>query len=140
MNYKEFNEHIKNHGYIEFDSKAGRDMQRINDHTRKLCRIFNSKYRTQKEILKMFGEITGQKIDPTFSMYLPFYAEYGKNIRVGKHAFINSCCCFQDQGGISIGDYTLVGQHVVITTVSHGLGSKDRWHLTFKPVKIGNNV
>lgn len=58
----------------------------------------------------------------------------------GKHVFINCCCHFQDQGGIDIGDGTLIGSHVVIATINHGMKEAERKDNFPAPVRIGKNV
>lgn len=57
----------------------------------------------------LFSRLIGQEVDEGFGLFPPFNADYGRNIRVGKRVFINSGCCFQDQGGIEIGDDVLIG-------------------------------
>ena len=64
----------------------------------------------------------------------------GKNINVGKNVFINSGCRFQDQGGIRIGDGTLIGHNVVITTLNHNFEPELRSGMKPAPVIIGKNV
>lgn len=73
-------------------------------------------------------------------MFPPFYTDCGKNITVGKDVFINSCCCFQDQGGIEIGDGVFIGQQVVIATLNHDFAPDKRGNMIPKRVKIGNRV
>ena len=73
-------------------------------------------------------------------LFPPFYTDCGKNITVGKNVFINSCCHFQDQGGIIIGDNVLIGHSVVIATLNHNQDPNKRASILPKPVKIGNNV
>lgn len=68
----------------------------------------------QREVRRLFSELTGKSIDSSFRVFLPFYTECGKNIHIGKHAFINCCCHFQDHGGIYIGDGTLIGSHATV--------------------------
>ena len=58
----------------------------------------------------------------------------------GERVFINAGCCFQDQGGIYIGDDCLIGHQVVIATLNHDLDPAHRKDLLPKPVKLGNNV
>ena len=79
-------------------------------------------------------------MDETFRLFPPFYTDCGKNITLGKNVFINSCCHFQDQGGIIIGDNVLIGHNVVIATLNHNQNPKLRASILPKPVKIGNNV
>ena len=73
-------------------------------------------------------------------MFPPFYTDFGKNITVGKNVFINAGCHFQDQGGIIIGDGTLIGHNVVLATLNHGFRSEDRGTLYPAPIIIGKNV
>ena len=73
-------------------------------------------------------------------MFPPFYTDCGKNITVGKNVFINSGCRFQDQGGISIGDGTLIGHNVVLATLNHGISPDERHDLFPAPIHIGKNV
>ena len=93
-----------------------------------------------EEIREYMRRITGRNIDESFRMFLPFYTDFGKNIRIGGNVFINACCCFQDQGGISIGDGTLIGHRVVIATINHGLRPEGRMDHHIAPVRVGRNV
>ena len=79
-------------------------------------------------------------MDKTFGMFPPFYTDCGKNITVGKNVFINSGCRFQDQGGITIGDGTLIGHNVVLATLNHGIAPDERHDLFPAPIHIGKNV
>ena len=79
-------------------------------------------------------------MDKTFGMFPPFYTDCGKNITVGKNVFINSGCRFQDQGGITIGDGTLIGHNVVLATLNHGIAPDERHDLFPAPIHIGRNV
>lgn len=73
-------------------------------------------------------------------MFPPFYTDCGKNITVGKNVFINAGCKFQDQGGITIGDGTLIGHNVVLATLNHNLNPNKRSNMIPAPIKIGQNV
>lgn len=48
-------------------------------------------------------------------LFPPFYTDCGKNLHIGKNVFINCCCHFQDQGGITIGDGAIVAAGAVVT-------------------------
>jgi acetyltransferase-like isoleucine patch superfamily enzyme len=54
--------------------------------------------------------------------------------------FINSCCCFQDQGGITIGDGALIGHHVVLATLNHDFPPEIRGDMRPAPIVMGKNV
>lgn len=44
--------------------------------------------------------------------------------------YLSPRCHFQDQGGIIIGDGTLIGHNVVLATLNHGFRSEDRGTLS----------
>lgn len=90
----------------------------------------NNQYHTPEEIREIMGRLTGRKIDDKFRLFPPFYTDFGKNIKIGRKVFINSGCHFQDQGGIEIGDGSLIGHNVVLATINHDL----------YPLKIGKRV
>ena len=100
----------------------------------------NTQYHSPEEVREIMGRLTGKKIDETFRLFPPFYTDFGKNITIGKNVFINSCCHFQDQGGITIGDGTMIGHSVVLATINHDLepGQKRKNH--YAPVTIGEYV
>ena len=106
----------------------------------RLTAELNNAFHTPEEIREIMGRITGRPIDETFRLFPPFYTDFGKNIRIGRRVFINACCCFQDQGGISIGDGTLIGHRVTLATINHGL-PPDRRHVhNIAPIVIGKDV
>ena len=100
----------------------------------------NGSYHTPDEIRDLFSRITGREVDSSFRMFPPFYTDFGKNIHVGRNVFINACCQFQDQGGIYIGDGSLIGHSVVLATLNHGLDPGDRQNLYHAPIRIGRGV
>lgn len=73
-------------------------------------------------------------------LFPPFHTDCGKNITIGKNVFINMGCKFQDQGGIFIGDGSLIGHNVVIATLNHAMAPDDRGTMIPAPVHIGNRV
>lgn len=125
---------------VRADSDAMRYSGWISHQAMKLTTELNSSYHTPKEIQEIFSELTGRQVDKTFGMFPPFYTDCGKNITVGKNVFINSGCRFQDQGGISIGDGTLIGHNVVLATLNHGISPDERHDLFPAPIHIGKNV
>ena len=100
----------------------------------------NNKYHTPEEIRGIMTELTGKKIDDTFRLFPPFYTDFGKNITIGKDVFINSCCDFQDQGGIEIGDGCLIGHNVVFATINHDLYPENNRVNHYAPIKLGKSV
>ena len=100
----------------------------------------NTQYHTPEELREIMGRLTGRPVDKTFRIFPPFYTDFGKNIVIGKNVFINSCCHFQDQGGIAIGDGTMIGHNVVLATINHDLEPEKNRKNHYAPINIGNHV
>lgn len=140
MTQEEFRNYLETEKYIHRGTAAQRHLDEKADEACKLTFDLNGKYHTPAETVRLFSELIGSEVDPTFRLFPPFYTDYGKNIRVGKNVFINSGCCFQDQGGISIGDGTLIGHQVVLATLNHDLEITNRQNLIPAAIIIGQNV
>lgn len=79
----------------------------------------------------------------------PFFCDYGENISIGEHTFVNTNCMFLDDNLIKIGKNGLIGPYVQIYTATHPLIASQRIYNSNKgtryktsamPVNIGNNV
>lgn len=99
----------------------------------------NNKYHTQEEIAVLMDQITHGSVGEGFRMFPPFYADFGPNLYIGRNVFLNSGCHFQNQGGIYIGDGTLIGHNVVLATINHDLDPQSRKN-HYAPIHIGKNV
>ena len=115
-------------------------MHCLSQRALRITASLNNSYHNQEEIRVIISEITGREIDFSFSMFPPFYTDCGMNIFIGKNVFINSGCHFQDQGGIYIGDGSLIGSQVVIATINHDLRPEHRGDNIPSSVHIGRNV
>lgn len=140
MDAEQFKEEMKKKTYITANSEMHLHMHEMSARARKITAEMNNKFCTADELRKLFSKLTGKRVDDKFGLFPPFYADYGQNITVGKNVFINSGCCFQDQGGIEIGDNVLIGQQVVIATLNHDLIPEKRANMLPAPVRIGNGV
>lgn len=115
-------------------------MHYYSDEALRMQAQLNTGFHSPAEIRKIMSELTGSAIPDTFKLFPPFYTDFGKNIHIGENVFINSCCCFQDQGGIYIGDNCLIGHRATIATINHGLSIKDRGIHYLKSVRLEANV
>ena len=106
----------------------------------KITMELNTKYNPPEKVRELFSKLTASKIDESCFIIPPFHTEFGKNTKIGKNVFINSCCRFQDNGGIEIDDKTMIGPNVTIVTVNHEINPETRINAIPKPVKIGKNV
>lgn len=140
MELHEFLNHMNSGKSIVADSEAHQCMCALSQEALQLTAELNSSYHTPEEIRDLFAELTGHPIDKGFGMFPPFYTDRGKNLMVGKDVFVNSGCKFQDQGGIVIGDGTLIGHNVVLATLNHDFSPSRRRDLRPAPIRIGKNV
>ena len=81
----------------------------------------NSGYHDPGEVRALLGRLTGRPVDDSVTLFPPFHTEFGKNLHLGKNVFINLGCRFQDTGGITIGDGTLIGHGSTLTTLNHAV-------------------
>jgi len=106
----------------------------------KITMKLNTSYHSKEEIVEIFRELTGSKVDSSFMCFPPFYTDFGKNITIGKNVFFNTGCSFQDRGGIRIGNGSMLGMNVTIATLNHGLSSETRNTTYPSSVIVGENV
>ena len=126
--------------FIEGGSVVNKAMVAVSNETRRQFALLNSGVYDNEEIRAQMSEITGAELDESFSLFVPFTADFGKNIKIGKNVFINSGCRFQDQGGITIGDGSLVGHNVVLATINHDLNPNNRGSMFLAPIELKKNT
>ena len=120
--------------------EIGAFMDEMSDRARRItCRI-NGSYHSQEELRGLMGELFGRPVDAPFRLFPPFYTDFGQNIHIGRNVFINAGCQFQDHGGVTLGDGTLVGHNVVFATLNHLLDPARRAEMIPAPIVVGRNV
>ena len=140
MTAKEFNEIAARGGILPSDSQLHEFMHESASRAQRIAAEINSGFHTQQELRALMSELLGYELDETFRLFPPFYTDYGRNLKIGKNVFINSGCCFQDQGGIEIGDGCLIGHQVVIATLDHHPDPQRRGDMLPKKTSLGKNV
>lgn len=140
MRVEDFLSHLNSGKPVIGGSEVHLFMSALAQDAMKITVELNSSYHTPEEICVLFSKLTGKSVDDTFRMFPPFYTDCGKNITIGKNVFINSGCRFQDQGGITIGEGSLIGHNVVLATLNHGFTPEDRSTTYPAPILIGKNV
>lgn len=125
---------------ITGDSPLHVIMHRISQEALRITGELNGGYREPERVRELLARLTGKPVDESVTLFPPFNADFGRNITLGKRIFINAGCKFQDQGGVVIGDDTLIGHNVVIATLNHDLAPSRRADMHPAPVVIGRNV
>ncbi|WP_166820780.1 DapH/DapD/GlmU-related protein [Brevibacterium limosum] len=115
-------------------------MHRSSQEALRITAEINGSYHEPDEVRALLAELTGRPVDPTVTLFPPFHTDFGKNITLGQRIFINSGCSFQDQGGITIGDDSLIGHNTVLATLNHEMEPDRRADMHPAPIDIGRNV
>ena len=110
------------------------------DEARKFTFKLNGTYHPMEEIRNILSELFGYEVPETLRVFPPFYTDFGRNIHVAENVFINACCQFQDQGGIWIGEGSLIGHNVVFATLNHDMNPMKRQICIPKSIELGKNV
>jgi acetyltransferase-like isoleucine patch superfamily enzyme len=92
------------------------------------------------EIRDRLSNIIETEIDKTTIVFVPFYTNFGKHIKIGKNVFINHACSFLDLGGITIEDEVLIGPKVNLITENHPVNPSQRKSLILNSILIKKNA
>lgn len=125
---------------LTIDSPRFMKIDIINADNQQKIQQLNSWYHEPDEMRHVLSDIIGQSIDETVEIRLPFYSDYGRNIHLGKHIFINSGVMLTDLGGITIDDHALIGPGAMIISVNHPQSPDKRRNLELTPVHICENA
>ena len=132
-------EKIKNH--LCYNSRA-EELRIYSEKIKDLFFAYNqlppSRREERENILReAFGKVG---VNPWIES--PFQCDMGFMIQLGDHVYINHNCMFLDCGGITIGNYVLMGPNVGIFTPEHAFDPALRMegYEISRPVVIGDNV
>lgn len=137
---EDFRAHVARGAAIEGGSAQHAFMLRTAQEALQVVAELNTGYRTPGEVRALLSRLTGRTVDETVTVFPPFYSEFGKNLTFGPGVFVNMGCRFQDTGGITIGEGTLIGHGTTLTTLNHELDPARRADMVPAPVVIGRRV
>jgi acetyltransferase-like isoleucine patch superfamily enzyme len=140
MELQDFLTHVDSGAPIEGGSEEHRFMHGAAQEAFRITAQINNGYRTPNEVRALLAQLTGKPVDDSVVVFPPFYSEFGKNLSFGRGVFINLGCRFQDTGGITIGDFTLIGHGSTLTTLNHHLDPNRRADMMPAPIRIGSKV
>ncbi len=140
MDIEQYRKKISSDGYIEGGSEAHLFMHGAARSAQRVTAEINAGCHTAEELRALMSELVGYEVDEGFGLFPPIYSDFGRNIKLGRNVFINSGCCFQDQGGIELGDGCMIGHQVVIATLNHDLMPERRASMIPAKVTLGRNV
>lgn len=125
---------------IEAGTPAHQMMHALSRRALRITAEINGPYHSPEELRALMSELTGCALGEDFGLFPPFHTDCGLNTRIGRGTFINMGCCFQDWGGIVIGDDCLIGHNCTICTVNHEQDPARRADMSCSPVRIEDRV
>jgi acetyltransferase-like isoleucine patch superfamily enzyme len=140
MELQDFLDHVSRGAIIEGGSEAHQFMHGAAQEALRVIAELNNGYRTPEEVRALLARLTGKPVAESVVAFPPFYSEFGKNLTLGRDVFINIGCRFQDTGGITIGDGTLIGHGSTLTTLNHAIDPNRRADMAPAPIVIGRKV
>ena len=140
MNLRDFLDDVTRGDPIRAGSEQHIFMHQTAQVSLRIVAELNTGYRTPDEVHDLLGQLTGKPVQESVTVFPPFYCEFGKNLTLGNRVFINMGCTFQDTGGITIGDDTLIGHGSVVTSLNHEVDPDRRGDMVPAPVVIGDKV
>ena len=114
--------------------------RKLVQQNQRLLQNLNTQRHCSCEVRQLVSEIIGQKIAASTEIRLPFYSDYGNNIKLGERVFINANVMMVDLGGITIENDVLIGPGGYLISVNHKLDPQHRKELELKPVVIKQNA
>ncbi|MCW2818883.1 MAG: sugar O-acetyltransferase [Marmoricola sp.] len=140
MELQEFLAHVDSGALVEGGSEHHRFMNDAAQAAFRVTAELNAGHHAPEGVRLLLAELTGRPVDPSVTVFPPFHTEFGKNLHLGRDVFINLGCRFQDTGGITIGDGSLIGHGSTLTTLNHALDPARRADMLPAPVVIGARV
>lgn len=124
--------------YNDFDD----DLFQRRIKAKKLFKAYNKtedeEQEKRREILSALLKHTGSNlwIEPEFR------CEFGENISMGSHVYINFGCIILDCAQVTIGDHALFGPNIGIYPLKHAIDAEERMYggCISQPVHIGQRV
>lgn len=124
--------------FLSGDPTLRKERDRAKDLCHKLNLCLPSDQETRNEILRsLIGTIKGN-----FTIFSPFYCDYGTYITIGNNFFANYDCKILDGARVTFGDDVRIGPNCCFATPNHALDPQMRreGYQIFQPITVGSNV
>lgn len=89
----------------------------------RLLQNLNTQRHCSCEVNQLISEITGRKIPASTKIHLPFYTDFGRNIKIGENVIIGPSLMAADKAGITIEDDVKLGAGVYLLSDDPTLAS-----------------
>ena len=123
--------------YYPGDPELAEDRKRA----QRLMRDYNQTTYGDESRPALLAELLG-RLGDSVAIRAPFYVDYGYNIEIGSHVFLNYGCYLLDAGPIRIGNGCDIGPYVQLLTADHPRerAARKAELETTRPVTLGEDV
>lgn len=107
-----------------------------------LCMDYNAlRWAQQTEKRAILQKLLAVCPDET-AIEVPFYCDYGYNIRLGRHFYANRNLIILDAAPVTFGDHVFIAPHCGFYTAGHpfDIAQRNAGLEYAKPITVGNNV
>ncbi len=107
-----------------------------------LCHELNLlKPSQESERMAVFRRLFGKTAEH-FTIVSPFICDYGYNVEIGEHTFINMNCVILDEAKVVFGNHVFVAPSCGFYTASHPLdvARRNQGMVYAAPITVGDNV
>ncbi|EEU30885.1 nodulation protein L family protein [Limosilactobacillus coleohominis 101-4-CHN] len=111
--------------------------QRLLEQNQRLLQHLNTSCLNKRQVQQLLSEIFGYQLDDSNQFLLPFYSDYGRNIKLGKNVSVSCNVMMADKAGIKIGDDVEIGSGTSLLTVD---GDQQGPIIIDSGVRMGGNV
>jgi len=137
---EDFLDHVRSGAVIEGGSPQHTFLHGAAQDALRVVAELNTGFHSPDEVRSLLSRLTGRVVPESVTVFPPFYCEFGKNLTLGRDVFLNMGCRFQDAGGITIGDGTLIGHGSTVVTLNHAVDPARRADMVPAAVVIGRTV
>ncbi len=124
---------------VKFSDPQFTDVGESNLRTNELLIKYNSTSNPDK-LREIWGNLTGQTLDPTSYVQIPVHINHAEFVTVGKNVYINHACSMLALGKITIEDDVLIGPKANLLSEGHPLDPNNRKAMIVKPIVIKRNA
>ena len=103
-----------------------------------ICFQLNHQQNSREQQQALLSELLEKPLAEGTNMLSPVMIDFGKNVTLGSHVFINHSFTCMAAGGIEIDDGTQIGPQVTMITTNHDFHNLGT--LICKTIHIGKNV
>ena len=127
---------------VWYDAGKDEELAELRERAQDMAYEFNqarpSDLPRQKELLEDLLGSVGEDVE----LWAPLQVDYGFNVHIGAHTFVNHGAYFMDGAKITIGEHCFIGPDFGAYTAQHPLVAEERNSFIERalPIEVGNNV